>query len=151
MQLLYVWIEDYKNIKEQGFNFSSEFIFDYDKESGVLTIKDNPNYIEGFFNNDNKQNGLAHISNTTAIVGKNGSGKSSLLYHILQEEDNYIIVYLTSKEKKIIVYNIDIECTIINFSSINIIDTTDESLPEFVFYSPDINLNRNVINENYYF
>lgn len=71
MQLLYVWIEDYKNIKKQGFNFSSEFTFTYDKESGVLTIEDNPNYIEGFFGEN--------ISNIMAIVGKNGSGKSTLL------------------------------------------------------------------------
>lgn len=70
MQLLYVWIEEYKNIKKQGFNFSSEFLFEYDDKNGELTIKNNPNYIKNFFEDN--------ISNVTAIVGKNGSGKSSI-------------------------------------------------------------------------
>lgn len=74
MQLLYVWIEEYKNIKKQGFNFGSEFLFKYKNE--VLTIEDNPNYIEGFFGE--------HVSNVTAIVGKNGSGKSTVIEFIKQ-------------------------------------------------------------------
>lgn len=78
MQLLYVWIEKYKNIKKQGFNFSSEFLFEYDDKNRELTIKDNPNYIDGFFEKN--------ISNVTAIVGKNGSGKSSILEAILNEK-----------------------------------------------------------------
>ena len=74
MELVYLWVEDYKNIHKQGFNFSPKFNCDFDGET--LTIKDNVDengnkqYIDDFF---------GHNINVTAIVGKNGSGKSSLL------------------------------------------------------------------------
>ena len=83
MELLYVWIEDYKNIKKQGFNFSPKHWFDFEYEQdeaskvtgGTLNHKDrNPNYPKKFFGEN--------ISNVTAIVGKNGSGKSSLMEFI---------------------------------------------------------------------
>jgi len=68
MELVYLWVEDYKNIHNQGFNFSPKFNCDYDGK--VLTIDDNPEYIENFFGEN---------INVTAIVGKNGSGKSSII------------------------------------------------------------------------
>ena len=70
MELVYLWVEDYKNIKKQGFNFSSKFNCDYDEDKNELTIKESDDYIENFFGNN---------INVTAIVGKNGSGKSSVL------------------------------------------------------------------------
>ena len=69
MELVYLWVEDYKNIKKQGFNFSSKFICDYDEAKNELTVEDNPEYIPDFFGEN---------INVTAIVGKNGSGKSSV-------------------------------------------------------------------------
>lgn len=79
MELLYVWIEDYNNIHRQGFNFSPKHRFHFEpneKEGsvtgGTLTHDDiNTNYPDNFFGES--------ISNITAIVGKNGSGKSSLV------------------------------------------------------------------------
>jgi len=65
MELVYLWVEDYKNIQKQGFNFSP-----YDDETKELTIDENDDYIENFFGDN---------INVTAIVGKNGSGKSSVL------------------------------------------------------------------------
>jgi len=70
MELVYLWVEDYKNIQNQGFNFSPKFNCDYDEKTNKLTIDDNPNYIENFFGDN---------INVTAIVGKNGSGKSSVI------------------------------------------------------------------------
>jgi len=32
MELIYLYIEDYKNIKNQGFNFSSKFTCKYDEK-----------------------------------------------------------------------------------------------------------------------
>ena len=70
MELVYLWVEDYKNIKKQGFNFSPQFTCVYDEEKNELTIDKNEDYIENFFGDN---------INVTAIVGKNGSGKSNLL------------------------------------------------------------------------
>lgn len=112
MQLLYVWIEDYKNIKKQGFNFGgSPYLFEYNPKDKELIVTDNPNYIEGFFNSDNndKGNGYASISNITAIVGKNGSGKSTFLEWLLiiitnplsdYKANNYYLVYLDKKREE---------------------------------------------------
>jgi len=33
MELVYLWVEDYKNIHEQGFNFSPQFSCEYDEEN----------------------------------------------------------------------------------------------------------------------
>ena len=92
MELLYLWIEKYRNIKRQGFNFSSEYRFDYtwegdDWKNGKLVGEKNENVIPNFFNALNQETTdktLATISNITAIVGENGSGKSSLLDFLVE-------------------------------------------------------------------
>ena len=81
MELVYLWVKDYKNIKSQGFNFSPRFECkfhdEYDEKGKlkdnckleIIEKKENE-YIKDFFGDN---------INVTAIVGKNGSGKSSLL------------------------------------------------------------------------
>lgn len=69
MELVYLWVEEYKNIKNQGFNFSPRFECEYNQDTKELTINENENYVSIFPNN----------INITAIVGENGSGKSNLL------------------------------------------------------------------------
>lgn len=80
MELLYLWIEDFRNINKQGFDFSAEFKFkmeEIDKSksnnslSYKLTITKNENYVNLFDGN---------VINVTGIIGKNGSGKSTLLH-----------------------------------------------------------------------
>ena len=33
MELVYLWVEDYKNIHKQGFNFSLRFEYDYNLDT----------------------------------------------------------------------------------------------------------------------
>lgn len=68
MELVYLWVDDYKNIQKQGFNFSPRFTCKY--EDGELTIDENKEHVEDFFGKN---------INVTAIVGENGSGKSSII------------------------------------------------------------------------
>jgi predicted ATP-dependent endonuclease of OLD family len=89
MKLVFCWIEEYKNIKEQGFNFGSEYIFEVIKEDNTLEIdaKQNESFISGFF----KINGNG-FDNVTAIVGENGVGKSNvlkLLIDIFEDRNTY--------------------------------------------------------------
>jgi len=68
MELVYLWVEEYKNIYKQGFNFSPRFTCEYDEESNELKIE-KKEHVSIFPEN----------INVTAIVGENGSGKSSLI------------------------------------------------------------------------
>lgn len=74
MELVYLWVEKYKNICQQGFNLSGRCRCHYDGEN--LTIDENKDYIHIFPKN----------INVTAIVGKNGSGKSSIINQLLTDE-----------------------------------------------------------------
>lgn len=69
MELIYLWVKEYKNIRKQGFNFSGRYRCEYDDVKNELTINENKEYVHIFPDN----------INVTAIVGKNGSGKSTLI------------------------------------------------------------------------
>ena len=103
MELLYVWIEDYKNIHHQGFNFSPKYRFEFEptksehlKDEAGQIKKDSNGFeiktvTEGTVTHtirDQKNSTLSdnffgeNITNVTAIVGQNGAGKSNLLEFI---------------------------------------------------------------------
>lgn len=76
MELLYIWIKNYKNLKNVGFNLSGEDYFYYD---GIeLTSTKKENYINDFFD-------LKGNINVTAIIGENGTGKTNFFRFILQQ------------------------------------------------------------------
>ncbi len=119
MELLYIWIEDYKNIKKQGFNFSPKhwFNFEYKEDEnkkvtgGTLKHEDrNLNYPEDFFGEN--------ISNVTAIIGKNGSGKSNLMEFLIRfcasshglKEYNKNIIFIYIKAGKLYTNRPKIKC-----------------------------------------
>ena len=60
MELVYLWVDKYKNIEKQGFNFSPRFRCEYDEEKNELTINENKDYVSIFPKN----------INITAIVGE---------------------------------------------------------------------------------
>ena len=79
MELVYLWVEDYKNVKKQGFNFSPRFECKYENDELTIIEKKEDEYINNFFGNN---------INITAIVGKNGSGKSRILELLTNNDFN---------------------------------------------------------------
>jgi predicted ATPase len=118
MELVYLWVDSYKNIEKQGFNFSPRFKCDffpeYDenkklKNNCKLEIK--PKEYTNIFPDN---------INITAIVGENGSGKSRILECIEKiiladngqklDEFKYILVY--QNEVPLYISNIEINTSI---------------------------------------
>ena len=97
MELIYLYIEDDKrNIKNCEFNFSPKYRIHYEQEKKELIIKEESDYIENFWEASN-------ISNITAIIGKNGTGKSNLIKFLLEKHKgkSTIYIYIINKELKI--------------------------------------------------
>ncbi len=119
MELVYLWVEEYKNIDHQGFNFSPRFTCKY--ENGELTITEN----------DHRSIFPPNI-NVTAIVGENGSGKSNILAclreilyskKISRSEPNlrYIILFNISNTIKVI-SNVELNHNISTFGNFEALD-----------------------------
>ena len=53
MELVYLWVEEYKNIKNQGFNFSPRFTCEYNEITKKLTIEEKKDYVSIFPENIN--------------------------------------------------------------------------------------------------
>lgn len=88
VELLYLWTECDESgfIQNQGFNFSPHYRFE------LKAGKDGKQYELSCVKDENypKIWEVGNIVNLTAVVGENGSGKSSLLRHLLDpSEDHY--------------------------------------------------------------
>lgn len=137
-----MWIENYKNIKKQGFNLSSKYRFNYNEDSNKLILEE---FREGIFN-DKK------LIDIIAVIGKNGSGKSNLLEAIKKayllklksDSNSSILVFLKGEEFLVFKLNYDfttLSCvskvTKINFSNENIKEIPKEiKNSHLIFYSP---------------
>lgn len=100
MELVYLWVEEYKNIKKQGFNFSPRFNVDFNPGSNdyeikmcckekkeKLSIKNSTHPIFTKKKNYQKIDFLPSNINISAIVGANGSGKTAILHQLLNISD----------------------------------------------------------------
>jgi len=79
MELIYLWTNKYKNL-EGGYELSTKYkVSTTIKEKSVsdIYLKTKEKYIDAFFDKKNK-------INITAIIGENGSGKSSIMKLIIQ-------------------------------------------------------------------
>ncbi|WNS82215.1 AAA family ATPase [Domibacillus sp. DTU_2020_1001157_1_SI_ALB_TIR_016] len=105
MQLLYLWVDSYKNIKKNGFSFSEshDVSINFDEESSIskLFITEKRNAPQLFD---------PVIKSITGIIGKNGSGKTNILdiigMHLNQRQidksSNYFLLYKQTTTKYVI-------------------------------------------------
>ncbi|MFZ4400744.1 MAG: AAA family ATPase [Bacteroidales bacterium] len=98
MELLYIWIEKFKNLKSIGFNLTNQFIVDFLKtESGYkVKIYENPDFFKDFFG--------GNILSLVAVVGKNGVGKSNLIEAIREVDLDGIRIFKDNKNNFIFQY-----------------------------------------------
>ena len=79
MELKYIWVKKFKNLREVGFNINNSDAQRFEYSGGELSLSKNNEQTEGSFFGSN-------ISSLTAIIGKNGSGKTNLAdfihYHL---------------------------------------------------------------------
>ena len=106
MELVYLWVEDYKNIQKQGFNFSPRFRCEYDEDAKELNIIDKDEIGEFY-----PKNFFGDNINITAIVGENGSGKSSVMEFLLELFDSesthsFLLLYLYENKPRYYCYKI---------------------------------------------
>lgn len=146
MELVYLWVEKYKNIDHQGFNFSPRFSCTYDAISKKLQIIDKEQtkepYLKKIF--DEK-------INITAIVGENGSGKSSILSNIYNPhcknnasiESENILVFLYEN-------HIKIYSNIHDLKSIPAYEVSSFPPSEFEFFTYHTDLLAPIIIDDYY-
>ncbi|MFY4817394.1 AAA family ATPase [Aliarcobacter butzleri] len=125
MELVYLWVEEYKNIEKQGFNFSPRFRCEYDEVTKELNIVDKDEtgefYPKNFFGDN---------INITAIVGENGSGKSSLVFDFIMNRKGFFII---KKSNELIIYikNINVK------TNLTIHKYKNSFYSDILFYSMD--------------
>ncbi|MGG5802446.1 AAA family ATPase [Bacillus mycoides] len=106
MKLVYLWVEKFRSIKQQGFSFSADFDVTYDittDQIRKLTIKKEANKSILFGDK---------IVNINAIIGENGSGKTNILdllgFHIndrfrhANRNTGYFILYHIGDDRFVI-------------------------------------------------
>lgn len=123
IKIHYIWFKDYYTFHNQEINFSNKYVFSYDPkigEYGELSLKKgNDGYIENFFGK-----GI----DLTAIVGQNGTGKTSLLRFFLKFSSGDVIdtdcVIVCEKDSKFwgaryYINNNKAQCVPLNIIGIN--------------------------------
>ncbi|MED3351095.1 AAA family ATPase [Bacillus thuringiensis] len=117
MKIIFVWIETYKKLNNFQTSFSGKYKIKYHKNK--LVISKNKLFVENFF----KINGSDIDINLSAVVGENGTGKSTILDMIVEYIEQGMFfsdyIFIFESQGKIIIDS--------NFE-INHIEITDENL-----------------------
>ena len=136
MELVYLWVEDYKNIQKEGFNFSPRFecefnpIYENDEnniikisEKSELIVKEKKNQIKSIFE--------SNIS-ITAIVGENGSGKSRILETFTKTDSNFLFY--------------DENCNVLNLQDKFDVSLFNDNVNSYL-YKNDSNVNQQILSK----
>ena len=81
MQLDYLWINDFRVLKNVAVNLSTQVRYSYDKDLRQLSFISTPNPLKDFFGKN--------ITEVTAFIGKNGVGKSTFFDFINRNLANH--------------------------------------------------------------
>ena len=132
MKLLFAFVKDFRRLKNVGFNFTPNIRFHYAPSSLRLSMSEEDNVPVGFFGE--------RVYSITAVAGKNGIGKSSLLRWLLDrtvegaapDSLGGIMIYMEN-DGRIKVYH-DVEITnVSDFPDLSFIDLHDRSDMDFRF------------------
>ena len=139
MELIYLYIDDDgKNIKDCEFNFSPEYRISYNRKQRFITIEKNDCYLPYFWE-------VSNISNITAIIGKNGAGKSNLLefifrYYTSRDVPARNLIHIYRLNGELYINGPDIPCNIplreIHYTSYPLNDFNKAVNTKLIYYSP---------------
>lgn len=92
MQICFIWIKQFKSLRNYSLNLSSDYKFNFDQKKNSIDLHEEPTLPKGFFGEN--------ISGVSALLGVNGSGKTTTLEMICRcitehhrFKENYILVY----------------------------------------------------------
>lgn len=117
MELIYAWVEDFRNIKQTGFSFSDRFKVSYSAEDRELKIEENDGKDgrDKYFDYFKFADPNSRVTNVSAVVGVNGCGKSNLLELIgyrmkdrqINHNDGNSYFFIYSSNNKILLEGFD--------------------------------------------
>lgn len=120
MLVHYFWINDHPLLKKVGFNLSNQFQFHFEEQTTKLAIREAKSYLPAIFG--------PQVSNFTAIIGENGSGKTTAL--------RYFIAFLSDGRSDdlppgdVIIYEMDGKLLYITNSEIMFDNQTNVETPK---------------------
>lgn len=104
MKISYIWVDKYKGFTDFAINLASDKRFSYNQDSCSLNMMDNEDYIANLFS--------TKITDVTAIVGKNGVGKTNCLELIctilegtMRQYNTSFLAIVEDDEKKYTIYH----------------------------------------------
>ncbi|PFB33642.1 hypothetical protein CN392_17895 [Bacillus cereus] len=143
LELLYVWIEKFRNLEKQSITLSNSFDINYINK--VLTIKKRKSPLKLFEHN---------IINVTAVVGKNGSGKTNFLDALAlgpattsftNKGSKYFLIYKLKDDKFLI------ECSTFNLlNNVEFVSSNEEDMRPVFSIVAEYDDTKEVFKQNYF-